>query len=110
MPWPQKSRTTLNRLASTKLWIAWPISPSVAPGRTASTPRSIAAKVVSIRLRARVEGVPATYMREQSPCHPSRITVTSMFRMSPSPSFRSPGMPWQTTWLIEVQIDFGKPR
>ena len=31
-----------------------------------------------------------------------------MLRMSPSPSFRSPGMPWQTTWLIEVQIDLRK--
>ena len=51
--------------------------------------------------------VPATYMRDESPCQPSRITVTSIFRMSPFSSFRSPGMPWHTTWLIEVQIDFG---
>jgi hypothetical protein len=26
-----------------------------------------------------------------------------MFRMSPSPSRFSDGMPWQTTWLIEMQ-------
>ncbi len=38
MPWPQKSRTTLKRLASTKVWMAWPTSPSVAPGTTAATP------------------------------------------------------------------------
>ena len=54
--------------------------------------------------------MPAAYMREESPCQPSRITVMSMFRTSPSSSFRSPGIPWQTTWLIDVQIDFGKPR
>ena len=41
---------------------------------------------------------------------PSRITVTSMFRMSPSLSVFGLGMPWQTTWLIEMQTDFGKPR
>ena len=33
--------------------------------------------------------------------------MTSMLTMSPFCSRLSPGMPWQTTWLIEVQIDFG---
>jgi hypothetical protein len=43
-------------------------------------------------------------MREVSPCQPSTMTVTSMLTMSPSFSARcGPGMPWQTTWLIEVQ-------
>ena len=49
-------------------------------------------------------------MRLVSPYQPSRITVTSMFITSPAASFFSPGMPWQTTWLIDVQIDLGKPR
>ncbi len=49
-------------------------------------------------------------MRLVSPYQPSRITVTSMLTMSPFCSRLSDGMPWQTTWLIEVQIDFGKPR
>ena len=31
------------------------------------------------------------YMRLESPCQPSRMTVTSMLRMSPSSSRRSPG-------------------
>ena len=30
-----------------------------------------------------------------------------MFTMSPFCSRLSPGMPWQTTWLTEVQMDFG---
>ena len=63
--------------------------------------------MTSIRFRARVFGVPAAYILDESPCQPSRMTVMSMFRMSPFSSFRSPGMPWQTTWLMEVQIDFG---
>ena len=46
-------------------------------------------------------------MRLESPCQPSRIRVTSILTMSPSRSGLSFGMPWQTTWLIEVQIDFG---
>ncbi len=79
----------------------------MAPGFTAFRPRISDSYVTSIRLRAFTFGVPAAYMRDVSPCHPSRITVTSMFRTSPFSSFRSLGMPWQTTWLIEVQIDFG---
>ncbi len=56
-------------------------------------------------------GFPMKNMRLVSPCQPSRITVTSILMISPSRStFRSPGMPWQTPWLIEVQIEFGKPR
>src|SRR3954453_7136774 len=41
-PWPQKSRTTLMACGSTKLWMAWPMSPVVAPGFTAAMPRIIA--------------------------------------------------------------------
>jgi hypothetical protein len=77
----------------------------VAPGRIAAMPRIIDSYVTSISSRALVEAWPATYIRLLSPCQPSRITVTSMFTMSPSASTRSPGMPWQTTWLIEVQDD-----
>ena len=46
-------------------------------------------------------------MRLVSPCQPSLITVTSTLTMSPFFSGRSFGMPWQTWWLIDVQIDFG---
>ena len=46
-------------------------------------------------------------MRLVSPCQPSLMTVTSMLTMSPFFSGLSFGMPWQTWWLIEVQIDFG---
>jgi hypothetical protein len=42
---------------------------------------------------------PATYIRLVSPYQPSTITVTSMFRMSPSISTLGPGIPWQTTWF-----------
>jgi hypothetical protein len=68
-----------------------------------STPSISASWVMSISRSALRLGVPATYMRELSPYQPSTITVTSMLRMSPSFSFRSDGMPWQTTWLIEMQ-------
>ena len=46
-------------------------------------------------------------MRLVSPWKPSLMTVTSMLRMSPFLSLRSPGMPWQIWWLIDVQIDLG---
>ncbi len=49
-------------------------------------------------------------MRLVSPCQPSLMTVTSMLTMSPLLSARSFGMPWQTWWLIDVQIDFGYGR
>ena len=40
---------------------------------------------------------PTPYMREWSPCQPSRMAVTSILAISPSRSARSEGMPWQTT-------------
>ena len=46
-------------------------------------------------------------MRLVSPCQPSLMTVTSMLTMSPFFSGLSFGMPWQTTWLTEVQSDVG---
>jgi hypothetical protein len=48
--------------------------------------------------------LPATYIRLVSPNQPSKMTVTSMFRMSPAFSTLSPGMPWQTTWFTEMQL------
>ena len=70
-------------------------------------PCQSASKVTRHSRRALSGGVPAKNIRLVSPYQPSRITVTSMLTMSPSSSRRSPGMPWQTSWLIEVQIDFG---
>jgi len=46
-------------------------------------------------------------MRLVSPCQPSLITVTSMLTMSPRLSGLSLGMPWQITWLTEVQMLLG---
>src|SRR5665213_4366818 len=48
---------------------------------------------------------PIAYIRLESPYQPSTMKVTSTLTMSPSFSARSPGMPWQTTWLIEVQVE-----
>jgi len=48
---------------------------------------------------------PIAYIRLESPYQPSTMKVTSMLTMSPSFSGRSPGMPWQTTWLSEVQVE-----
>src|SRR5690554_482959 len=39
-PWPTKSRTTLMRSASARVWMAWPISPVVLPGMAAARPAS----------------------------------------------------------------------
>ena len=57
--------------------------------------------------RAAIEASPTRYMRLLSPCHPSLMTVTSMFTMSPFFIGRSSGMPWQTTSLREVHSDAG---
>ena len=61
--------------------------------------------MTSISRSARRGISPTGYMRLESPCQPSRISVTSILTMSPSRSGFSLGMPWQTTWLIEVQVD-----
>ena len=64
-------------------------------------------KVTSTR-RCTCGGIlPTANMRLESPWKPSLITVMSTLTTSPCLSRRSPGMPWQTTWLTEVQIDFG---
>ena len=82
------------------------MSPVVAPGRTAAMPRIIASWVTSHSRSAARLTLPTLYMRLESPCQPSTISVTSTLTMSPSRSGLSPGMPWQTTWLIETQVDF----
>ena len=38
-------------------------------------------------------------------CQPSTTSVRSILTISPSRKGRSSGMPWQTTWLIEVQSE-----
>ena len=80
------------------------MSPKVLPGATWAMPSISASWVMSISRSALRLGVPATYIRLESPNQPSTITVTSMLRMSPSRSRFSDGMPWQTTWLIEMQV------
>ena len=91
--------------------MAWPISPRCAPGshRLDAAPHRGEAGLGEALRDAR-GALPTKYMRLVSPWKPSRITVTSMLTMSPAFSRRSFGMPWQTTWLTEVQMVFGKPR
>ncbi len=69
----------------------------------------MASKATRQSRSASTEGLPTWNMRLVSPWKPSLMTVTSTLTMSPDFSSLSPGMPWQTTWLTEVQIDFGKP-
>ena len=57
-----------------------------------------------------IGGSPTKNIRLESPWNSSLMTVTSTFTMSPTLSTRSLGIPWQTTWFTDVQIDFGKPR
>ena len=59
------------------------------------------------RRLAAIDASPTMNMRLVSPYQPSLMTVTSMLTMSPFLSGLSFGMPWQTTWLIEVQSDVG---
>ena len=40
--------------------------------------------------------------------NPSFSTVTSSFTTSPGASTRGPGMPWTTSSLTLMQVDFGK--
>ena len=58
MPWPQNSRTTLKPRLSAWRWIAAPMSPSVAPGRTSSMPFHMHSYVVSHRRLACTVGSP----------------------------------------------------
>ena len=85
------------------------MSPRVAPGRAASMPISSARRATSTTLRAFTPGLPTKKVLLVSPCQPLMMLVTSTLTMSPSFSFFLPGMPWQTTWLTEVQTDFGNP-
>ena len=87
--------------------MAWPMSPSRAPGLTLTMPFHMASKVIWHRRRAAMLASPTMYMRLLSPCQPSLMTVTSMLTMSPFLSGRSSGMPWQTTSLIEVHSEAG---
>ena len=108
MPWPPYSRTMLKRSRCATVWIAWPTSPSVAPGRTCAMPASSASSVLSTSRRASALGVPTQNMRLVSPNQPPCCTATSMLTMSPGRStVRDDGMPWQTTWLTEVHTVFG---
>jgi hypothetical protein len=79
-------------------------------GLTSSMPFHMALWVTSTRRRASTEGLPTKNILLVSPWKPSLMTVTSTLTMSPSLSTLSPGIPWQTWWLTEVQIDLGKPR
>jgi len=83
--------------------MAWPMSPSVAPGLTCWMPSHMASKVsLDRRLPAMVPS-PIMNMRLLSPYQPSSVmTVTSTLMMSPFFSGLSFGMPWHTTWLGEV--------
>ena len=70
-------------------------------------PSHMHSNVMSHRRLAWIDASPTMNMRLVSPWYPSLMTVTSMFTMSPFFRTRSPGMPWQTWWFTDVQIDFG---
>ena len=93
--------------------MALPISPTLRPGRIARMPRHSASYVSLTSAAARgatASAPPTSHIRELSPCQPAGVmTVTSMLTMSPARSGRASGMPWQTTWLTEMQVAAGKP-
>ena len=67
MPWPQNSRTTLKPFFSACVWIAWPMSPIVAPGRTCWMPSHMHSYVTSDSRRAPIDGSPTKNIRLVSP-------------------------------------------
>jgi hypothetical protein len=64
--------------------MAWPMSPKVLPGFTASIPLNSASWVTWISRSALRELAGHIHAAEVSPNQPSTITVTSMFRISPA--------------------------
>jgi len=73
-------------------------------------PSHMHSNATSLSRRAATEGSPTENIRLVSPWKPSLMTVMSMFRTSPFFRTRSPGMPWQTWWFTDVQMDLGKGR
>ena len=64
--------------------------------------------VTSTKRLASTLGLPMKNILLVSPWKPSLITVTSRFITSPRfRTFFGDGIPWQTTWFTDVQIDFG---
>ena len=61
--------------------------------------------VTRMRRRASSLTCPQGKVAAQSPWKPSTKAPTSTLTMSPSLSFRGPGMPWMTTSLTEMQAD-----
>ena len=107
MPWPQNSRTTEKPFFSANCWIEKPMSPRWMPGLTRMMPCHMASNVRPHRRLAAIDTSPTVNIRLVSPNQPSLITVTSTLTMSPFLRGLSLGMPWQTTWLTEVQSDAG---
>ena len=87
----------------------WPMSPRLVPGLTMSAAIIRELYVTSMSRCAFTPIFPTGYMRDESPCHPSSMGVTSILTTSPWRRTLSPGIPWHTTWFTDVQIDFGKP-
>ena len=59
-------------------------------------------------LRLRASTFPTGSVTAASPHQPLYLQPVSMLTMSPSTSFRRPGMPWTTSRLIEMQVTAGK--
>ncbi len=86
------------------------MSPVVLPGLTAAMPRMQ-------RLVGDLDQPLGAAVELADRVHAAGVAVPAVddqrhvdIEMSPSRSGLGPGMPWQTTWLMEVQIERGKPR
>ena len=89
--------------------MAWPMSRTVPPGRTAAMPTSRHSRVTSTSRADSSATSPTKNVALVSPCTPLRKIVTSQLTMSPSLSTVESGIPWQMTSLTDVHNDFGKP-
>src|SRR3989344_6804351 len=83
--------------------MAYPISPTVLPGRTCSIPFHIHSCATLHKWRASGDTAPTLYIREVSAMKPCFLTVKSRLIISPSLRTSSfEGTPWQITLLIEL--------
>ena len=102
IPWPTNSRTTEYPWLSAWVCTACPMSPTRLPGWQTSMPARSDSRVTFMsRFASSLVGPTAT-VRAASPKKPSTMHPRSRPTMSPSRSFRGPGIPCTTSSLTEM--------
>ena len=109
-PWPQKSRTTLQR---SRFGIGLDGGADIAGGGAGPDRGHAPHQRLIGDLDQPLGGardLPTAYMRLEIAVpavdDEGHVDIEDVALLQRA----GPGMPWQTTWLSEVQIDLGKPR